>query len=226
MNLITKLSDSYSLEVRELKNYDRSENIIGAVFSDNDKMAVLDVVKEKKNSNENNNKVEEDKSEPTKLNISGTIKKYSLKLKGYKLELHSEPKTTTLEDDGYFLFENVEVGEHTLILKDADGKSVASTIINVSESSETKLDGTTIYYNKDDKGINLNISVDGDKLKIDTIDKGTKEKTETIEENLKDIKPPKTFDNLSILIISLIILLISTIVLVIKYKKIKLIKID
>ena len=157
-----------------------------------------------------------------KVTITGNVKdKDGNPLKNVIVELHSTPRTFTTDEDGYFKFDNVEEGKHTLIIKKADGTVIATKEINVIESTETKLDGDTLYFNSADKGFNLNIKVDGDKLTIDSIDKSTKEQEKTIKEKLEDVVVPKTFDGIIRNIIILGILLFAGIYLLKKNNRIK-----
>ncbi len=157
-----------------------------------------------------------------KVTITGNVKdKDGNPLKNVIVELHSTPRTFTTDEDGYFKFDNVEEGKHTLIIKKSDGTVIATKEINVIESTETKLDGDTLYFNSADKGFNLNIKVDGDKLTIDSIDKSTKEQEKTIKEKLEDVVVPKTFDGIIRNIIILGILLFAGIYLLKKNNRIK-----
>ena len=157
-----------------------------------------------------------------KTNITGNIKdKDGNPLKDVIVELHSTPRTFTVDEFGYFKFDNVEEGKHTLTIKKADGTVLATKEINIIESTETKLDGDTLYFNTADKGLNLNIKVDGDKLRIDSIDKGTKEQQKTIKEKLEDVVVPKTFDGIIRNIIILGMLLFAGLYLLKKNSRIK-----
>jgi len=132
-----------------------------------------------------------------KASISGYIKdKDGNPLKDHLVELHSTPRTYTTDKDGYFKFDNVEEGKHTLIVKDASGKVLVTREINVIEGTETKLDNDTLYFNPSDNGFNLNIKIDGDKLVVDSVDKGVKEPSKNIIEKLEDVVVPKTFDGI------------------------------
>lgn len=145
------------------------------------------------------------------VNITGFIKdKDGNPLKGYTVELHSTVRTVTTDEYGYFKFENVEEGEHTITIKDTTGTVVATKTINVIYGTETKLDGDTLYFNESDNGVNLNLKLDGDTLSIESIDKGT-----------KSVTVPKTFDTLTKSTLMLITLVLSTIIISKKVRKIR-----
>jgi len=153
-----------------------------------------------------------------KVNVTGYLKDKDVNpLKETTVELHSTPRTVVTDENGYFKFENVEEGDHTLTIKDKDGKVLATKEIKVLEGAETKLDEDTLYFNLDDKGMNLNIKIEDDKLTIDSIEKGTKE---PIKQN-EVPEVPKTFDSLTNSIIMLITLILSTIFVIKKTNKIK-----
>ena len=145
------------------------------------------------------------------VNISGVLKdKDGKPLKDYTVELHSTVRTVTTDKNGYFKFDNVEEGKHTLTIKDAKGTVLATKEINVINGTETKLDGDTLYFNEADKGLNINLKLDGTNLSIASIDKG--------------VSVPKTFDTLTNSIIVLITLTLSTLFIIKKSNRIKYIK--
>jgi len=157
-----------------------------------------------------------------KTSISGYIKDSNGNpLKGYIVELHSTPRTYTTDKDGYFKFDNVEEGEHTLIVKDSNGKVLVTKELNVIEGTETKLDEDTLYFNPKDEGFNLNIKVDGDKLVVDSVDKGVKEPSKNIVEKLEEVVVPKTFDGIMAYILIFGTLIGTTIYLNKKNRRIK-----
>ena len=145
------------------------------------------------------------------VNVTGILKdKDGNPLKDYTVELHSTVRTVTTNQNGYFKFDNVEEGKHTLTIKDANGTTLATKEINVIYGTETKLDGDTLYFNEADNGVNINLKLDGTNLSIASIDKG--------------VSVPKTFDTLTNSIIVLITLTLSTLFIIKKTNKIKYIK--
>lgn len=157
-----------------------------------------------------------------KTSISGYIKdKDGNPLKDYVVELHSTPRTYTTDKDGYFKFDNVEEGTHTLIVKDTEGKVLVTRELNVLEGTETKLEDDTLYFNPADKGFNLNIKIDGEKLVVDSVDKGVKEPSKNIIEKLEDVVVPKTFDGILAYILIFSALVGTSIYLTRKNRRIK-----
>ena len=157
-----------------------------------------------------------------KVNISGNIKdKDGNGLKDYTVELHSTPRTYKTDKDGYFTFENVEEGKHTLIIKDTEGKELVRKEINVVEGTETKLVEDTLYFNTNDNGLNLNIKIDGENLVVDSVDKGVKEPNKTIIEKLEDVISPDTFDGILVYIAMFVGLVLTSIYVIKKNKGIK-----
>ena len=146
-----------------------------------------------------------------KVNVTGILKdKDGNPLKDYTVELHSTVRTTKTDKNGYFKFDNVEEGKHTLIIKDDKGTTLATKEINVIYGEETKLDGDTLTFNEKDNGVNINLKLDGTNLSIASVDKG--------------VTVPKTFDTLTNSIIVLITLTLSTLFIIKKSNKIKYLK--
>lgn len=150
----------------------------------------------------------------SRVNITGFVKDANnTPLKGVTVELHSTVRTVVTDEYGYFKFENVEEGDHTITIKDASGNVLATKELKVILGDETKLDGNTLYFSLADNGLNLNIKLNGTELSIDSLDKG-----------IKTPEVPKTFDSLTKNIIMLITLMISTLIIAKKYTKVKYIK--
>ena len=125
-------------------------------------------------------------SDSAKTTITGTVKdKDGKPLKNYTVELHSTPRTVKTDENGYFKFENVEEGDHTITIQDPDGKTLAVKEIKVITSTETKLDGDTLYFADNGKGFNIDLKLDGDKLEIAKF---------TDEAKKSGIGVPKTLD--------------------------------
>lgn len=157
-----------------------------------------------------------------KTSISGNLKDNNGNpLKDYIVELYSTVKTYTTDKDGYFKFEDVEEGKHTLVVKKSDGTILVNKEINIVEGTETKLVDNTLYFNLNDKGMNLNIKVDGDKLVIDSVDKGVKEPSKNIIEKLEDVVVPKTSDGILAYILIFGMLIGASVYLIRKNKGIK-----
>ena len=60
---------------------------------------------------------------------------------GYGIELHSKVQKAVLDGNGYNMFNNVELGNHSIYLFDMKGKEAASTDFVLAKSDAVKLDG-------------------------------------------------------------------------------------
>ena len=84
-------------------------------------------------------------------------------LVGYTLEIHSNPVSAELDDTGRGSFGNIQVGDHTLYLKDVDGHVVASKSIVIAFGDEYSIDGNVVYI-LEESAFTLNTQYDGEKL--------------------------------------------------------------
>ena len=62
-------------------------------------------------------------------------------LKDYILEIHSKPVSAVLNNTGMASFSNLEVGKHTMYLKEKDGKVVASKEIVIAYAKSYSITG-------------------------------------------------------------------------------------
>ena len=139
-----------------------------------------------------------------KTTITGVIKdKDGNPLKNHTVELHSTPRTVKTDENGYFKFESVEEGEHTLTIIDPDGNKLATKKINVIASDETRMDGDTLYFDGTGKGFDIELKVDGEKLFIERILNEPKENG-VLAKLLNNEKVPKTADSIVLYIVMLI----------------------
>ena len=63
---------------------------------------------------------------------------------GMTVELHSTPRTTVTDKNGYFRFADVEFGWHTLFVKDANGNLLSSRRFELREDTVVTLSGDTV----------------------------------------------------------------------------------
>lgn len=141
----------------------------------------------------------------SKTTITGTVKdKDGNPLNNYTVELHSTPRTVKTDANGYFKFEDVEEGEHTITIIDPEGNTVATKKLNVIASNETRLDGDTLYFDGTGKGLDIELKVDGETLSIEKVLNEPKEKS--LIKLLSNEKVPKTGDSIILYIIMLIAL--------------------
>ena len=153
-----------------------------------------------------------------KTTITGIVKDNNGNpLKNYTVELHSTPRTVKTDENGYFIFENVEEGSHTLTIIDPDGKKIATKSINVISSNETKLDGDTLYFDSNSKGFDIELKIDGEELSIEKVSNEPKDAPKL--KLLSNEIVPKTADAIMIYITSLIIVISVGLLIKIKIKK-------
>lgn len=63
---------------------------------------------------------------------------------GYGIELHSKVQKGVLDESGYGVFNNVELGDHSIFLFDRKGKEAASTSFVLAKSDAVKLEGKDV----------------------------------------------------------------------------------
>ena len=67
------------------------------------------------------------------------------------VELHSEIKTTTTDANGFYKFENVTEGDHTLYVKDEDDTEIANISITFTKSNTTEYSEGVLKFEGDTK---------------------------------------------------------------------------
>lgn len=94
-------------------------------------------------------------------------------MKDYIVEIHSEVMTSTTNINGYCRFVGVEIGEHTIIIKDKNNNIIAQQKVVFTADGETSLDQYNI--NTDDgETYTLKLCVDNGKISISNVTKGDK----------------------------------------------------
>lgn len=85
-------------------------------------------------------------AQSNKVTINGKlIDKEGKPIVNTKIELHSNIISTTTDANGNFVFSNVEIGEHTLYVKDANNNNIlAQTNITVISGENTSVNGANI----------------------------------------------------------------------------------
>lgn len=101
------------------------------------------------------------------ITISGTLTDgQGNPLAGMTLELHSDPRITTTDSDGFYRFEDVAYGFHTIYVKDRDGVELANLPVMITEGNDLQLLGNEIVV-KGDTTVNLSLD---DKLTIKSVE--------------------------------------------------------
>ncbi len=109
------------------------------------------------------------------IGITGTLRDQDGNpLSGYFVEIHSTPQVVVTDDNGTFSFTNVSYGTHTLIVKDADGTTLSSFKLTITqgskfdwESEKTNI-GVTVTDNTVSLSFDIGVSEDGN-VSIDDI---------------------------------------------------------
>jgi hypothetical protein len=86
-------------------------------------------------------------------------------LPGMIVELHSDPKVTTTDSFGFYQFEDVTEGFHTIYVKDKDGIELAALPVVITEGTALQLQGNEIMVTGD---TTLDLSLN-DKLTIKSV---------------------------------------------------------
>lgn len=106
-------------------------------------------------------------------------------LKDYIVEIHSKIMTSVTDANGYCRFTNVEIGEHTIIIKDKNNNIVAEQKIIFTTDGETALDQYRIKA-VDGETFTLSLAVDNGKVGLSEIEKGDKTPKIPTEDSKKD----------------------------------------
>lgn len=134
---------------------------------------------------------------------------------GVKIELHSEPRSVLTDNDGYYIFEDVELGEHTIYIRDDNYQEKAKNLKELKIIVKLDDNGTVEVKRVQDKKnafTGLIIDQDNRTRQIDFI------VIPKIPEEIK--KLPKTGEQTdSVLIISIIIAAILAIVCAVDFIK-------
>ncbi len=209
LNLLEDFNDTRLISInKEIKNYDDLIKSSKDIDSGNYLLSFINESFEEKDQK----LLTVNEIEIKKTNISGILKDKSEKpINGYTVLL--DEKDVISDKNGYFNFENIEEGKHTLIIRNNEGKEILTKTITLIASTETKIEDDTIYF-KEGEGINLNIVIDGDNVVLDSV---TEYKTH-------NEAVPKTFDKINLYIFMISLFSVLGIVFMIKMKKIKYMK--
>lgn len=86
---------------------------------------------------------------------------------GYGIELHSKVQKAVLDENGYNMFSNVELGDHSIYLYDLKGKQAAFTDFVLTKSDAVKLDGKdTVKVGVDTQMLTIDLEVDPETGKV------------------------------------------------------------
>jgi len=90
--------------------------------------------------------------EDQKFTLSGTIVDGNGDpLANKTVELHSDVMTTTTDANGFYKFENVTEGDHTLYVKEEDDTEIANIPITITKSDKTEYSAGVLKYEGDTK---------------------------------------------------------------------------
>lgn len=126
-------------------------------------------------------------------------------LSDYIVEIHSDVKTSKTDENGSFLFNTIEFGSHTMLIKDASGNVVAQKKFNIVDGTPLALNGDEIVA-ENGETFTLHIQLDGSSISFLSIEKGNK--APTIDTDHDDdgiyigddnIKVPNTGDDTNLL---------------------------
>ena len=101
--------------------------------------------------------------------IAQVVDKEDHPLAGYTVELHSTLKTAQTDGEGKARFNNVDFGNHTITVKDQDGRTEASKNFAIAEGTKTSLNGDTITARRG-SGFLVKMVLDGNSLSFQSIE--------------------------------------------------------
>ena len=107
-------------------------------------------------------------------------------LSGVIVEIHSEVQTTTTDSNGYFKFDRVEFGAHTIYIKTVDGDVLATRSFNLVKTSD-EVTGENDIVSVPGSVVSLDIAVSDDKP-----DFTETEAQEPVQPDEGDMKNPYT----------------------------------
>lgn len=120
-------------------------------------------------------------------------------IKNSKVEMHSDPMYTYTDENGYFKFEDVEIGNHTLKVFNSENNMICEFAIDVNIVESAVKDNYVSNDYKWDSTINeSNVSLNIDGIKIDVPDE---------DPTIPDEDPPQTGDTSNIHIYMILCLL-------------------
>lgn len=117
-------------------------------------------------------------NEPTVNIITHIVDKNDSPLANYIVEMHSNVKTAITDISGDAVFKEIEVGRHTIYIKNGEGEIVASKKFTLAIGNELSANGDVIIV-KPGQTISMTIVVDG---------------SETTIRDVQTIESPKTGD--------------------------------
>ena len=92
-------------------------------------------------------------------------------LSGHTVEIHSTPQTATTDQSGYASFSDIDFGNHTIYLKNNDGKELASKEIALVSGDATSLSGSSITAVKGST-VTVNLKYENGTLKLMSVQSG------------------------------------------------------
>ena len=104
-------------------------------------------------------------------------------MSGVIVEMHSEVQTTTTDSNGYFKFDKVEIGSHTIYVKTANGDILASKSFNIVKTASEKTSENDIVC-APDSALSLNITIDDDQMRFADVNAG--DSSQSDGENVPD----------------------------------------
>ena len=142
------------------------------------------------------------------VTISGTIKDKDGKVLANKtIEFHSDIITTVTDANGKFTLNNTKLGVHTIKVLNASGEVESEITFNLQRGEKTEFDKGDVWIAADVYAINLNFTVDGANMSIESVSDGLASNLHGNTNNENII--PKTGYNTHALVFMLILLLAS-----------------
>lgn len=90
----------------------------------------------------------------------------------YTLEMHSNPMTAVLNENGLASFKNIEAGDHTMYLKDESGSTIASKAVKIAFSDSYSISGNVINV-QENRSFTLNVRYANDELILLSVEGGS-----------------------------------------------------
>ncbi len=103
-----------------------------------------------------------------KTTIKGKlVSKDGTVLVNYIIEMHSDPIKTMSDENGYYEFDGVSEGDHTIIVKDPDENIVGMKTVTVAYETKTNIENSVVGYEDNNSNIEMNIQLMSGELNLD-----------------------------------------------------------
>lgn len=117
--------------------------------------------------------LKKDTDEKTVNMVCNVVDKNGKALVDYLVEIHSAVQQSRADENGFARFSNVEMTDHTIIIKNADGKELAQKSFKITEGNSLSLNGDEIIA-KAGSTFTLTVKADEESIDFLSVESGDK----------------------------------------------------